>query len=224
MMTQERAAHQRPARVRMWTMARLFAGERAMTLQVSTKRGVRADALFAAVPPPAQVLLSIVSVQLGAVLTKGLFGTIGPAGAVFLRSACGALLLLLLWQPRVRGHARGDRATVLAFGLVLAGMSLAFYAALERLPLGAAVTLSFAGPLGVALLGSRRPLDLLWGGWRWPGSSCSARSAGGSTSAVWHWRCWRAASGGPTSRSACGPDARSRAGVALRWRWARRRR
>ena len=135
-----------------------------MTLQVSTKRGMRADVLFAAMPPPAQVLLSIVSVQLGAVLTKGLFGTVSPSGAVFLRSACGALLLLLLWRPRVRGQSRADRATVLAFGLVLAGMSLAFYAALARLPLGAAVTLSFAGPLGVALLGSRRALDLLWGG------------------------------------------------------------
>ncbi len=135
-----------------------------MTLQVLTKRGARADVLFAAVPPPAQVLLSIVSVQLGAVLTKGLFGAVGPAGAVLLRSACAALLLLLFWRPRVRGQARADQATVLAFGLVLAGMSLTFYAALERLPLGVAVTLSFAGPLGVALLGSRRPLDLLWGG------------------------------------------------------------
>ena len=53
---------------------------------------------------------------------------------------------------------------MLAFGVVLAGMSLIFYAALARLPLGAAATLSFVGPLGVALLGSRRPLDLLWGG------------------------------------------------------------
>ncbi|MFN8513394.1 MAG: EamA family transporter [Thermomicrobiales bacterium] len=128
------------------------------------KRGNRRAGAGATVPPPALVLLSIVSVQLGAALTKGLFATVGPAGAVFLRTACGALLLVALWRPPVRGQARADLATVLAFGLVLAGMSLTFYAALDRLPLGAAVTLSFMGPLGVALLGSRRPLDLLWGG------------------------------------------------------------
>jgi inner membrane transporter RhtA len=132
-------------------------------LSVAKRRNWHAGG-FGTVPPPALVLLSIVSVQLGAALTKGLFAAVGPGGAVSLRTACGALLLLLLWRPRVRGRGSADRATVLAFGLVLAGMSLAFYAALDRLPLGAAVTLSFAGPLGVALLGSRRPLDLLWGG------------------------------------------------------------
>ena len=126
-------------------------------------RIARRDSLSTAIPAPALVLLSIVSVQLGAVLTKGLFAAIGPAGAVFLRSGFGALILLAFWRPRLRGHARAANATVFAFGLVLAGMNLSFYMALERLPLGAAVTLEFAGPLGVALLGSRRVLDLLWG-------------------------------------------------------------
>ena len=127
------------------------------------RRPARGTGAVAVIPAPAQVLLAIVSVQLGAALTKNLFVAVGPAGAVFLRTALGAAILIALWRPRVGQTPAGGRATIVAFGLVLAGMNLAFYAALERLPLGAAVTLEFIGPLGVALLGSRRALDLVWG-------------------------------------------------------------
>jgi inner membrane transporter RhtA len=134
-----------------------------MTLERLPQRGSRLVAQFGTVPAPAQVLLAIISVQVGAALTKGLFAAVGPAGAVFLRAAFGALMLLALSRPQFRGHTPAARATIVAFGLTLAGMNLAFYAALERLPLGAAVTLEFVGPLGVALLSSRRALDIVWG-------------------------------------------------------------
>jgi inner membrane transporter RhtA len=127
------------------------------------RRPVRAWELTGAVPPTGLVLLSILSVQVGAALAKDLFHALGSSGTVFLRIAFAALVLLLFERPRVRGYARQDYAALIAFGLVVAAMNTAFYAAIARLPLGIAVTIEFVGPLGVAVAGSRRRLDLLWG-------------------------------------------------------------
>ena len=115
-----------------------------------------------AVPPTGLVLLSISSTQLGAAIAKSLFNELGSAGTVLLRVGFAALVLLLLWRPRLRGYARANYFVVILFGLALAGMNLCFYSALERIPLGIAVTLEFVGPLAVAIAGSRRLLDLLW--------------------------------------------------------------
>src|SRR5438105_8441244 len=117
-----------------------------------------------AIPPTGLVLASMLSVQVGAALAKGLFPTLGPAGTVFLRIGFGALVLLAVERPRLRGYTRRDYAAVALFGRVIAGMNTAFYNALARLPLGVAVPLEFVGPLAVAVFGSRRRLDLLWGG------------------------------------------------------------
>ena len=117
-----------------------------------------------AVPATALVLGAAASVQLGASLAKGLFDEVGPGGTVFLRVALAAVVLAALWRPRVRGRSSGEWLLVLAFGISLAGMNFAFYSALDRIPLGVAVTLEFVGPLGVAVAMSRRALDLLWVG------------------------------------------------------------
>jgi inner membrane transporter RhtA len=105
---------------------------------------------------------SILSVQSGAALATTLFDEVGPWGAVLMRSAFGALALLLLARGSLRPLRWPDSRDVVVFGVALAAMNLCFYAALERLPLGIAVTLEFVGPLGVALFGSRRRRDALW--------------------------------------------------------------
>jgi inner membrane transporter RhtA len=114
------------------------------------------------VPPTLLVLAAVASVQFGAALAKTLFDELGAEGTVFVRTLAAALVLALIWRPRLSGHDRRDLGLAIAFGLVLAAMNLCFYASLDRIPLGIAVTFEFVGPLGVAVFGSRRPLDLLW--------------------------------------------------------------
>ena len=108
------------------------------------------------------VLGSIFSVQCGAALATTLFARVGSEGAVFLRGASAALVLLAVANRDVAGLRRSDLRDVVLFGSTLAAMNTCFYAALERLPLGIAVTFEFSGPLAVAIFGSRRRRDLIW--------------------------------------------------------------
>jgi inner membrane transporter RhtA len=108
------------------------------------------------------VVGGIVSVQSGAAAVTTLFDDVGPAGAVLLRTGFAALALLVIWRPRIHGHS--PRALRLAgmLGVTFAGMNLSFYAGLDRIPLGLAVTFEFVGPLGVAIARSRRRSDVIW--------------------------------------------------------------
>ena len=114
------------------------------------------------IPPQALLLASIGSVQFGAGIAVKLFDRIGPGGAVLLRLAISAAVLVVASRPRLAGHSRRDIGAAVVFGLVLGCMNWSFYEALDRIPLGVAVTIEFLGPLGVALAGSRRIVDLVW--------------------------------------------------------------
>ena len=108
------------------------------------------------------MVVGITSTQTGGAVAKTLFDDLGPAATTFLRVGIAALLLLVLWRPRIAGRSRSDLGIAVAFGLSLAAMNLTFYEAIDRIPLGIAVTIEFAGPLAVAVAGSRRALDGLW--------------------------------------------------------------
>ena len=110
----------------------------------------------------ALVVAGVASAQFGAGFAVTLFDELGPGGAVFLRQGIAALVLVAIWRPRVAGHARPDLRLAGAFGITLGLMNLCIYEAMDRIPLGIAVTIEFAGPLAVAVIGSRRALDLLW--------------------------------------------------------------
>jgi inner membrane transporter RhtA len=114
------------------------------------------------VPAPALVLAAAVSVQSGAAIAVRIFPQAGPVGAVWLRLAFSAVLMLAVARPALRSTPRPALLVAVAFGVVLAAMNTAFYLAIDRVPLGVAVTVEFIGPLAVAVGGSRRRLDLLW--------------------------------------------------------------
>jgi inner membrane transporter RhtA len=108
------------------------------------------------------VLGAVTSVQFGGAFAKTIFDEIGPGGTVFLRVLFAALILGALWRPALVGRSAAEWRLVSAYGFALAAMNLSFYEALDRIPLGIAVTFEFVGPLGVAIAASRRALDLLW--------------------------------------------------------------
>ena len=118
----------------------------------------------AAVPPPGLLLVSIVSIQLGAAVAVQLFETLGPASTTFLRIALAAVLLLAATRGRIRADARRHIGLLAIFGCAIGAMNLCFYGAIDRIPLGVAVAIEFIGPLGVAALTSRRARDFLWTG------------------------------------------------------------
>jgi inner membrane transporter RhtA len=116
----------------------------------------------AAVPPPALMLVSIVSIQIGAAVAINLFPVLGPVGTTLLRIAFSALLLMVAARHTIDKSARRHAGSLLLYGFIIAAMNLCFYGAIARIPLGIAVAIEFIGPLGLAVATSRRLRDFGW--------------------------------------------------------------
>lgn len=108
------------------------------------------------------VVLSVIGFQLGAALARPLFEHAGAAGTSALRLGFAAVILCLAIRPWRRPIDTGLYGSLLIYGLCLAGLNLFFYMAIRSIPLGLTVAIEFLGPLGLAIAGSRRPIDFLW--------------------------------------------------------------
>ncbi|MFI9155238.1 EamA family transporter [Streptomyces sp. NPDC053367] len=108
------------------------------------------------------VLAGAVSVQFGSACAALLFPRAGALGTVALRVTLAAVLLLVVARPRLRGLSRGDWAVGAGYGLALGGMNVLFYQAIDRIPLGPAVTLEVLGPLLLSVAAARRAAGVLW--------------------------------------------------------------
>ncbi|MBW4053588.1 MAG: EamA family transporter [Proteobacteria bacterium] len=112
--------------------------------------------------PVGSLLVSMASVQSGASVAKTLFPVAGVGGTVALRIGFGTLLLCLFLRPWRLRVTREAWVPLLVYGISLGTMNGLFYQALDRLPIGIAVAVEFLGPLTLAVLTSRRAVDLLW--------------------------------------------------------------
>ncbi|MDB4223810.1 EamA family transporter [Granulosicoccus sp.] len=120
---------------------------------------------FSVIPPPGLVLLAIVAIQLGAALAAHLFPILGPNGTVAIRILISAFVLVFFARSRIFTFGstfRENWALLLGFGLCLASMNIFFYQAIARIPLGTTVAIEFMGPLGVAVLNSRKLSHFAW--------------------------------------------------------------
>ncbi len=118
--------------------------------------------LLGATPPGGLLILAILSIQLGASLAVHIFPMIGPTGTVFLRITLSAVILLIAWRPAFDDKVKKHIGLICLFGFTIAAMNVLFYEAIALIPLGTAVTIEFVGPLGLAVVTSRRGRDFFW--------------------------------------------------------------
>ena len=114
------------------------------------------------VPPWGLALAAMFSVQLGSALSVDVIDVVGPAGTAWLRLSMGALVFLAIGRPPLRQVRRGDVVPLLGLGITTGLVTIAFLAAIERIPLGTAVAIEFLGPLTVAAVRSHRRQVLVW--------------------------------------------------------------
>lgn len=123
----------------------------------------RGTPFLSSLVPFLAVLGSVTALGLGTSWAKhALFPVVGAQGTTALRVGGSALLLLALWRPWRWPLRRGDLRAIVLYGATLGLMNLSFYMALRSIPFGVAVAIEFAGPLAVAIAGSRRLLDFVW--------------------------------------------------------------
>lgn len=109
---------------------------------------------------PLVILCGLVCVQASAALSAPLFSSLGVTGVVSTRLLFGAVVLLGFVRPSLRGRSRADWVAIVVYGLAMSAMTVAYYNAVDRLPLGTASTLMYLGPFGVAVASIRRRWEI----------------------------------------------------------------
>lgn len=105
---------------------------------------------------------AMIVVQVGAALAQPTMAAYGPFATTWGRLAWAAIILGLVVRPDIRHYRRQDLLLTLALGATMAVMTLTFFVAIMRVPLGLVVAIEFLGPLSVAALGFGLSRHLIW--------------------------------------------------------------
>lgn len=108
------------------------------------------------------LLIAMISIQSGASIAKSLFPIIGPLGVTTLRLSLSAIMLTVIFKPWKKQLFLQNYKNLIIYGISLGLMNLFFYLSIQRIPLGITVALEFLGPLTVAILSSKRAMDIIW--------------------------------------------------------------
>jgi inner membrane transporter RhtA len=124
--------------------------------------GTRHASKVPRLPPVSFFLVSAIFHYLGPALAVLLFAHVAALGVMWLRIASAAVVFAVWRRPwrLVRRLDRRQRITLLALGIVLAGMNAMFYLAVARLPLATVGAIEFLGTVVLAAVGARSPRNL----------------------------------------------------------------
>jgi inner membrane transporter RhtA len=118
---------------------------------------------YGSLPPAALMLLAVIAVELSWAMATVIFADLGESGTAWLSTAFAAIVFTVLSPPKIDGRIRKHWPIILIFGLADAGMTLPFLLSLEHgIPLGVASAIAFLGPLGLAVVTSRRLVHFIW--------------------------------------------------------------
>ena len=118
-------------------------------------------ALGRGVPPELLAIGSMLCVQVGAALAVPVMAAIGPATTTALRLFWSGIILALIVRPRFSRMTHYQWLCGASLGVVIAAMTVCYFIAISRIPMGPATAIEFLGPLAVALIGARKLMHLV---------------------------------------------------------------
>lgn len=102
------------------------------------------------------MLIGAIGVQASAAISITLFEPLGVMQTSTLRLLLAAIVLLVIFRPRLGGRSGREWVSIVLYGVAMASMNIFLYLSIATIPLGIATTIDFLGPCLVALLASRR--------------------------------------------------------------------